>query len=72
VSVRVRVQAHGPLRLEGEIELTGSDGASIALDGAKRILLCRCGASENAPFCDGSHHRVGFRDPPRGEPGEGT
>lgn len=33
------------------------DGVSVS-----RYTLCRCGASKNKPFCDGSHWHVGFRD----------
>lgn len=50
----------GPYAVEGAVELVDgqwAQGASKA-----RYTLCRCGASKNKPFCDGSHFEVGFRD----------
>jgi CDGSH-type Zn-finger protein len=50
----------GPLWVRGEIVVESSDGT--AYERRNRVTLCRCGASGNKPFCDGSHIRVGFRD----------
>lgn len=43
----------GPLWVTGGIEITGSNG--VAYERRNRVTLCRCGASKNKPFCDGSH-----------------
>jgi CDGSH-type Zn-finger protein len=51
--------ASGPLWLRGGIALLSADG--FACERRNRITLCRCGASKNKPFCDGSHVAVGFR-----------
>lgn len=51
----------GPLYLRGDIEVTTPDGTRLLKD--TRVALCRCGASENKPFCDGSHSKAGFEDP---------
>ena len=53
----VTVQPDGPLRLEGPLTIAGADGGTAAKD---KAALCRCGASENKPYCDGSHKRIGF------------
>lgn len=50
----LRVRENGPLALEAPILLNG-----VALD-SPRATLCRCGASANKPFCDGSHVAAGF------------
>lgn len=53
----------GPYAFRGELEL---DGEPIGF----RATLCRCGASKNKPFCDGSHHEVEFTatgEPPTGK-----
>ena len=57
----VTVSDNGPYAVTGGIELLGvrfGDGAST-----EHYTLCRCGASKNKPFCDGSHWDAGFRDP---------
>lgn len=57
----VTVTDDGPYAITGGIELVGvkfGDGAS-----PEHYTLCRCGASKNKPFCDGSHWDVGFKDP---------
>jgi CDGSH-type Zn-finger protein len=53
-----RVIQSGPIEVSGEFVITGPDGKIIETSGP--VYLCRCGASGNKPFCDGSHHRVGF------------
>ena len=50
----------GPLYLSGEVELAAEDGTPVARD--TRIALCRCGASRNRPFCDGSHTETDLRE----------
>ena len=58
---RLTVRNHGPLRLEGEFTLYDAEGNPFDLAGRTAISLCRCGHSEDKPFCDGSHKRVGFQ-----------
>jgi CDGSH-type Zn-finger protein len=60
-SVKITVRPNGPLRVEGHIILKDADGKEWDLTGKPAISLCRCGASEKRPFCDGSHNRVGFQ-----------
>lgn len=55
------IAADGPLYVRGNIQLIMPDGAVVHAD--TRVALCRCGASQNKPFCDGSHTEAGFHDP---------
>ncbi|MFC5181255.1 CDGSH iron-sulfur domain-containing protein [Actinomadura harenae] len=50
----------GPLWVRGGIPVV--DDAGEPYEGRNRMALCRCGASKNKPFCDGSHAAVGFDD----------
>jgi len=55
---RARLEANGPVFIEGKVTLKDSSGETTVEE--TRIALCRCGASENKPFCDGSHAKVEF------------
>jgi CDGSH-type Zn-finger protein len=50
----------GPLWVRGGIPIIGSGG--VPYEVRNRVTLCRCGASGNKPFCDGSHVSTRFRD----------
>jgi CDGSH-type Zn-finger protein/uncharacterized Fe-S cluster protein YjdI len=55
----INPQTDGPLQVRGNLEITSGTGRVLARLASAR--LCRCGASANKPFCDGSHARVNFR-----------
>jgi CDGSH-type Zn-finger protein len=59
--VTITVRPNGPLRVEGPIKLINTDGQPIDLTGKPAVSLCRCGASTNKPFCDGTHSKIGFQ-----------
>jgi CDGSH-type Zn-finger protein/uncharacterized Fe-S cluster protein YjdI len=54
-----RVVSKGPLYIRGDLWLKMADGTELP---ENRLALCRCGASENKPFCDNSHLEAGFSD----------
>jgi len=57
---RITVNSNGSIRVEGEFEILDPAGKPFGLGGRSTISLCRCGHSENKPFCDGAHRRLGF------------
>ncbi|HYA18832.1 MAG TPA: CDGSH iron-sulfur domain-containing protein [Bryobacteraceae bacterium] len=61
-STRIVVNNDGSIRVEGDFEICDPTGQPFGLGGRTVIGLCRCGQSQNKPFCDGSHKRTGFHD----------
>jgi CDGSH-type Zn-finger protein len=62
--VKITVRPNGPFRVEapeGSIELVDVNGTPYDLTGKPAFSLCRCGASVNKPFCDGTHSKMGFQ-----------
>ena len=66
--VTIRATPNGPYLVEGDIDLFDTGGTSVSTEGRTKIALCRCGASSNKPFCDGSHSRIGFQAAERVNP----
>jgi CDGSH-type Zn-finger protein len=58
----VHASENGPIEIGGDFELLQGDG-QMRQRGV-RATLCRCGHSENKPFCDGSHRSIGFTAEP--------
>lgn len=58
-ATEVTIIPNGPLRLSGEVVVKDQDGTVLAE--ASKMSLCRCGFSENKPFCDGSHKKAGWK-----------
>jgi CDGSH-type Zn-finger protein len=50
----------GPVWLRGGVRVIGADGFEYEV--RNRVTLCRCGASQNKPFCDGTHASIKFND----------
>jgi CDGSH-type Zn-finger protein len=63
--VTITVRENGPFRIDGDdmarVRLVDHQGNEIPTAGRKALSLCRCGASTQKPFCDGTHSKVGFR-----------
>lgn len=58
-TTKVEVAANGPLLVSGNLVITNADGKE---EHKKRTTaFCRCGASENKPYCDGSHKEIDFK-----------
>ena len=56
--VTVQPTRNGPLHVSGNLELVSGTGRTI--NRVTDTWLCRCGHSQNKPYCDGTHAKVGF------------
>lgn len=64
MAISVLVKKNGPYLVTGDLsqlQITDADGNRFDLTGKQAVSLCRCGASVNKPFCDGTHSKIGFQ-----------
>jgi CDGSH-type Zn-finger protein/uncharacterized Fe-S cluster protein YjdI len=57
--LEITPQPNGPLRARGNLEICSGTGRTVKRTAGE--MLCRCGHSQNKPFCDGSHVKAGFQ-----------
>ena len=58
-TTKVTALDNGPFLVTGTITIADGAGQAYQLDQSP-IALCRCGASTNQPFCNGTHAKIGF------------
>ena len=58
VKVKIQVKKNGSVRVTGTADFVDAEGNVI--ETKTDFSLCRCGASKEKPFCDGSHRDAGF------------
>ncbi|MCA0272724.1 MAG: CDGSH iron-sulfur domain-containing protein [Proteobacteria bacterium] len=56
--VDLQPQPNGPLKVVGNLEVVSGTGRTV--NKVRQVFLCRCGHSQNKPYCDGSHKAAGF------------
>lgn len=56
--VDLQPQPNGPLKITGNLEVVSGTGRTV--NKVSKAYFCRCGASHNKPYCDGSHKAAGF------------
>lgn len=56
----IHIRANGPYYVRGKLTIVTADGTIVMED--VRLALCRCGQSQNKPFCDNAHIAAGFTD----------
>lgn len=59
LETKVEVLENGPLLVYGTLKVTDKDGNEDTKN--KTTAFCRCGASQNKPYCDGAHVEADFR-----------
>ncbi|HNT80896.1 MAG TPA: CDGSH iron-sulfur domain-containing protein [Bacteroidia bacterium] len=55
IKTKLTIRSNGSMKLEGDYEIVDENGNTYGLGGREIVSICRCGLSQNKPYCDGSH-----------------
>jgi CDGSH-type Zn-finger protein len=72
-TTKITINNNGSMKVEGDFEIVDKMGNKYDLGGREVVGICRCGLSQNKPFCDGAHKgkfehdAVAFSLPPKKE-----
>ncbi|MEP3204811.1 MAG: (4Fe-4S)-binding protein [Gilvibacter sp.] len=58
-STKVQVVVDGPILVHGSLEIENSNGEKVHK--TRVTAFCRCGASGDKPYCDGTHNKIDFK-----------
>lgn len=70
-TTKITINNNGSTKIDGDFEIVDAQGNNYDLAGRTIVSLCRCGLSQNKPFCDGAHRghfehvAVAFALPPK-------
>ena len=59
-ATKITIRDNGSIKIEGDFEIVDMQGKVFGLGGRTQVALCRCGQSQNKPFCDGTHKQCAF------------
>ena len=60
VETTIQIMKDGPIVIQGDFKIVKQDGTKLKK--MSMTSFCRCGHSNNMPFCDGTHRKKGFYD----------
>ena len=57
-NTEIKIMENGPMIIKGNFKILGTDGKELKQ--MKVASICRCGQSDNLPYCDGKHNKTGY------------
>lgn len=60
MATKIKAVKDGPFQVNGGVTIQDASGEEKFFEADQDAWLCRCGASQNKPYCDGSHKQIKF------------